>query len=132
MSVSDPIADMFTCIRNASMKKKEVLAVPASKIKENILEILYKEGYIKSYKKIEIDAKKTFQIFLKYSVNKDRVITNIERISKPGLRIYRNIDDIKKVRSGIGIALVSTSKGLMTDKEARKLRVGGEIIGYIW
>ncbi len=132
MSVTDPIADMFTSIRNANMKKKEFLEVPVSKIKENILQILYTEGYIKSYKKLEIDSKKVFQVYLKYSQSKERVITNIKRVSKPGLRIYRSIERIKKVRAGIGLALVSTSKGLMTDKEARNLKVGGEIIGYIW
>ncbi|MDR0675682.1 MAG: 30S ribosomal protein S8 [Elusimicrobiota bacterium] len=134
MSVTDPIADMFTCIRNANIKKKEFVEVPASKIKENILKIMEQEGYIKGYQEIKEGVKKSFKIALKYAQNpnRDRVISNIKRISKPGLRIYRGITDIPRVRAGIGIALISTSKGLMTDKEARKQNIGGEVIGYIW
>jgi len=134
MAVSDPISDLFTCIRNANLKRKDSLEVFSSNIKEKILTILEKEGFIRSFKKVVVDKKTKFQIFLKYADDKlkSRVITGITRISKPGLRIYKKISKINKVRAGIGIAIISTSKGLVTDKEARKLNIGGEIIGYIW
>ncbi len=134
MAVSDPISDLFTCIRNANMKKKDSLEVFASNFKENILNILMKEGYIKAFKKVVVNNKNKFQIFLKYTDDKfkTRVITGLKKISKPGLRVHKKVSKLEKVRSGIGIALVSTSQGLLTDREARKLNVGGEVIGYIW
>jgi len=132
MSVTDPIADMFTCIRNANMKHFEKLDVPASNLKEGILDILRKEGFIKNYKKIEVGPQGLLRIFLKYGENKERAITGLRRISTPGLRIYKGLDSIPKVRSGLGIAIISTPKGLLTDREARYKKVGGEVIGYIW
>lgn len=134
MAVSDPISDLFTCMRNANLKKKDSLEVFYSSVKENILRIMEEEGFIKSFKKVVVDNKNKIQIFLKFADNKlkSRVITDLVRVSKPGLRVYRKVSKIKKVKSGIGIAIISTSKGLLTDREARKLNLGGEIIGYIW
>lgn len=133
MSCTDPIADMFTCIRNANIKYFEKLDVPASNLKENILEILKKEGFIKNYKKIDSENKQgLLRIFLKYGPNKEKLINGIKRISTPGLRIYKGLENIPKVRSGMGIAIISTPHGLLTDREARYKKVGGEIIGYIW
>jgi len=134
MAITDPIADMFTCIRNANMKKKNKVIMYFSKMKQSILDILLQEGYIKEYKKIEKDNKLYLEIFLKYYNDKLKlgVINNIQKVSKPGLRIYKSIKNISKVKSGMGIVLLSTSKGVITDKDARKLNVGGEIIGYIW
>ncbi|MCP4482636.1 MAG: 30S ribosomal protein S8 [bacterium] len=129
--VTDPIADMFTCIRNANAKLHEKLDVPASIIKEKILDILKKEGFITSYKKIEVNKKSTLRIFLKYH-GKETVIKGIKRVSKPGLRIYKSVEDMPKVRSGMGVAIISTSQGLMTDWQAKKNNIGGEVLGYIW
>ncbi len=132
MSVTDPIANMFTSIRNANAKLFESLDVPASKFKEQILEIFKKEGFIKNYNKVEEKNKKVLRIALKYGENKEKVITGIKRVSTPGLRIYKDVARIPKIRSGLGVTILSTSKGLMTGREAKKQNIGGEIIGYIW
>ena len=133
MVVTDPIADMLTRIRNALVAKHETLDVPASNMKKAIADILVEEGFIKKYDMIETDnGHKTLHITLKYGANKQRVISGLKRISKPGLRVYANKDKVPKVLGGLGIAIISTSKGIVTDKEARKLGVGGEVLAYIW
>ncbi|MCC8098243.1 MAG: 30S ribosomal protein S8 [Eubacterium sp.] len=133
MSMSDPIADMLTRIRNANTAKRNTVDVPSSKIKASIADILTNEGYIKGYEIIEDGVKKTIKITLKYGADKnEKVISGIKRISKPGLRIYAPADKMPKVLNGLGIAIVSTNKGVITDKEARKLGVGGEVIAYVW
>ena len=130
--MTDPIADMLTRIRNAnSMRYKEV-EVPASKIKLEIARILKEEGFIADYKVKENSVQNTIVLNLKYGQNKERVITGLKRISKPGLRVYAKNDEVPKVLNGLGIAIVSTSKGIMTDKEARKQSLGGEVLAYIW
>ena len=132
MVVTDPIADMLTRIRNANqMKYKEVL-VPTSKLKVEIANILKDEGYINGYKIVSTDNGSMMNIELKYGAKKERVITGLKRISKPGLRVYAKSDEIPKVLNGLGIAIISTSKGIMTDKEARANSLGGEVIAYIW
>ena len=131
MSRTDLIADTFTMIRNAIMAKKENLDVPASKISSSILEILKKEGYIENFKPIEDKKQGILRIYLKYTAGKS-AIRNIKRVSKPGLRVYVKQDKIPSVLRGRGLAIVSTSKGIITDKEAKAQEVGGEIIGYIW
>ncbi len=133
MSMSDPIADMLTRIRNANTAKRNTVDVPSSKIKMAIADILTNEGYIKGYEVIEDGVKKTIKVTLKYGVDKnEKVISGIKRISKPGLRIYAPADKLPRVLNGLGIAIVSTNKGVITDKEARKLGVGGEVIAYVW
>ena len=133
MSMSDPIADMLTRIRNANTAKHDTVDVPSSKMKEAIAKILTDEGYIAGYEIIENGVKKTMKITLKYGVDKnEKVISGIKRISKPGLRVYANTDELPRVLGGIGTAIVSTNKGIITDKEARKLGVGGEVIAYVW
>ena len=133
MSMSDPIADMLTRIRNANTAKHDTVDVPSSKMKVAIADILTKEGYIKGYEIIEDGAKKTMRITLKYGKDKnEKVISGIKRISKPGLRVYANTDELPRVLGGMGTAIVSTNKGVITDKEARKLGVGGEVISYVW
>ena len=133
MSMSDPIADMLTRIRNANSQKHATVDVPASRIKTAIADILTKEGYVKGYEVLTDGVKKTMRISLKYGAGKDvKVITGIRRISKPGLRVYTPCEKIPKVLGGLGTAIVSTNKGLITDKEARKLGVGGEVIAFIW
>ncbi len=133
MSMSDPIADMLTRIRNANTAKRNTVDVPSSKIKVSIADILTNEGYIKGYEVIEDGVKKTIKITLKYGADKnEKVISGIKRISKPGLRIYAPADKMPKVLNGLGIAIVSTNKGVITDKEARKLGVGGEVLAYVW
>ena len=130
--MTDPIADMLTRIRNAnSMRYKEV-EIPSSKMKLEISRILKEEGFISDYKVKKNDVQDTITLFLKYGQNKERVITGLKRISKPGLRVYAKSEDIPKVLNGLGIAIGSTSKGIMTDKEARKQSVGGEVLAYIW
>ena len=126
------IADMLTRIRNALVAKHETVDVPASSIKKAIAEILVEEGYIKSYEIVEDGIVKTIRIKLKYGPNKQRVIVGIKRISRPGLRVYCRKDEIPKVLGGLGIAILSTSRGVMTDREARKLGVGGEVLAYVW
>ena len=132
MFITDPIADMLTRIRNALTAKHEDVLVPASTVKKAIAEILLDEGYIKSYDIREDGVAKYIHIDLKYGPNKQRVITGLKRISKPGLRIYARKDQLPKVLNGLGIAIISTSRGIMTDREARKQGVGGEVLAYIW
>ena len=132
MLITDPIADMLTRIRNALTAKHEDVLVPASTVKKAIAEILLDEGYIKSYDIREDGVAKYIHIALKYGPNKQRVITGLKRISKPGLRIYARKDQLPKVLNGLGIAIISTSRGIMTDREARKQGVGGEVLAYIW
>ena len=132
MLITDPIADMLTRIRNALTAKHEDVLVPASTVKKAIAEILLDEGYIKSYDIREDGVAKYIHIDLKYGPNKQRVITGHKRISKPGLRIYARKDQLPKVLNGLGIAIISTSRGIMTDREARKQGVGGEVLAYIW
>ena len=133
MSMSDPIADMLTRIRNANTAKHDTVDVPASKMKLAIAEILLKEGYITKYEVLEDGVFKTIHITLKYGADKnEKIITGLKRISKPGLRVYAKGDNVPKVLNGLGIAIISTSNGMMTDKEARKQHVGGEVIAYVW
>ena len=133
MSMSDPIADMLTRIRNANTAKHNTVDVPSSKMKEAIANILTNEGYIQGYEIIEDGVKKTMHITLKYGKDKnEKVISGIKRISKPGLRVYANRDELPRVLGVLGIAIVSTNKGIITDKEARKLGVGGEVIAFVW
>ena len=133
MTMSDPIADMLTRIRNANTAKHDTVDVPASKMKIAIANILVDEGYIAKYDLVDDGAFQTIHITLKYGKDKnEKVITGIKRISKPGLRVYANAEEMPKVLDGLGTAIVSTNKGVITDKEARKQNVGGEIIAYIW
>ena len=132
MNTTDPIADMLTRIRNANSSKHKTVDVPSSKIKVAIAEILFKEGYIKSFEEIENDTQGIIRITLKYDQKGGKVIDGIKRISKPGLRVYAGKDDLPKVLNGLGIAIISTSKGLKTDKEAREAGIGGEVLAYVW
>ena len=133
MTMSDPIADMLTRIRNANTAKHDTVDVPASKMKIAIANILVDEGYIEKYDLVDDGAFQTIHITLKYGKDKnEKIITGIKRISKPGLRVYANAEEMPKVLDGLGTAIVSTNKGVITDKEARKQNVGGEIIAYIW
>ena len=132
MNTTDPIADMLTRIRNASQAKFNTVDIPASNMKKNIAEILFKEGYIRAYEEIQNDNQVIIRISLKYTEKGKKVISGLKRISKPGLRIYASKDELPKVLNGLGIALISTSKGVMTDKKARELGVGGEVLAYIW
>ena len=132
MQISDTIGDMLTRIRNANSAKHDTVKVPASNMKKAIAQILVDEGYIKSFK-VEDDGKQgIMEIALKYGPNKSQVITGLRRVSKPGLRIYTDVENMPKVMKGIGIAILSTSKGVMTDKDARKANVGGEVLAFIW
>ena len=130
--IADPIADMLTSIRNANALRYDEVSMPSSKTKEGIAKILKKEGFVTDYKINEEDGKKALTITLKYSDAGDRVITGLKRISKPGLRVYAESDKLPSVLKGLGIAIVSTDKGLLTDREARKAGVGGEILCYVW
>ena len=132
MNITDPIADMLTRIRNASRSKHKTVDVPASNVKKSIADILFKEGYIKSYEEISDDTQGILRITLKYDEKGNKVIAGLKRISKPGLRVYAAKDELPKVLNGLGIALISTSKGIMTDKKARELGIGGEVLAYIW
>ena len=133
MTMSDPIADMLTRIRNANTAKHDTVDVPASKMKLAIANILVDEGYIAKYDLVEDGAFKTIHITLKYGADKnEKVISGLKRISKPGLRVYANTEDIPKVLGGLGTAIISTNKGVITDKEARKLGVGGEVLCFVW
>ena len=132
MNITDPIADMLTRIRNASRSKHKIVDVPASNIKKSIADILFKEGYIKAYEEISNDTQGIIRITLKYDEKGNTVISGLKSISKPGLRVYAAKDELPKVLNGLGIALISTSKGIMTDKQARELGVGGEVLAYIW
>jgi small subunit ribosomal protein S8 len=132
MTTTDPIADMLTRIRNANMKKIKSVDVPASNVKSSIAEILFSEGYISSYEIIQDNKQSVIRITLKYLEKGQKVIAGLKRISKPGLRIYAPKDKLPKVLNGLGIALISTSKGIVTDKTARELGIGGEVLAYIW
>lgn len=133
MAISDPIADMLTRIRNANTAKHDTVDIPASKMKLAIAEILLNEGYIKKYDIIEDGSFKTIKVTLKYGKDKnEKIITGLKRISKPGLRVYAGKDELPKVLGGLGIAIISTNKGILTDKEARKQHVGGEVLAFIW
>ena len=131
-TTNDPIADMLTRIRNANTAKHATVDVPASRVKKDITQILVDEGYVKGFQLIEDGKQGVIRITLKYGDNKSPVITGLRRVSKPGLRIYSSCADMPKVRKGLGIAIVSTSKGIVTDKKARELNVGGEVLAYIW
>ncbi len=132
MVMTDPIADMLTRIRNALIAKHEQVEMPSSKIKLEIARILKAEGYIKNFKIIQEGKKEYLRIFLKYDENKNPAIAGLERVSKPGRRVYVGVDDIPLVRRGLGIAIISTSRGVLTDQQARKMRVGGEVICKVW
>ena len=132
MNTTDPIADMLTRIRNANSAKHKTVDVPASKMKTAIAEILFREGYIKSFEVISNENQGTTRITLKYDEKGTRVIDGIKRISKPGLRVYAGKEELPKVLNGLGIAIISTSKGLKTDKEAREAGMGGEVLAYVW
>ena len=133
MTMSDPIADMLTRIRNANTAKHDTVDIPASKMKIAIADILVNEGYIAKYDIVEDGAFKTIRVTLKYGVDKnDKVITGLKRISKPGLRVYANCEELPKVLGGLGPAIISTNQGVITDKEARKAGVGGEVLAFVW
>ena len=130
--MTDPIADMLTRIRNANQMRYQEVSVPASNLKVSLAKILKEEGFIEDYKLVNEDVQGTIELTLKYGQNKERVITGLKRISKPGLRVYAKSSEIPKVLNGLGIAIISTSQGIMTDKEARKQNLGGEVLAYIW
>ncbi|MFC3419497.1 30S ribosomal protein S8 [Salinicoccus hispanicus] len=132
MTISDPIADMLTRIRNANIVRHEKLEIPASNIKKEIAEILKSEGFIKNVEYIEDDKQGVIRVFLKYGSKNERVITGLKRISKPGLRVYAQREELPKVLNGLGVALISTSEGVLTDREARKRNIGGEVLAYVW
>lgn len=132
MQITDPIADLLTRIRNANSAKHETVDVPASNMKKAIIEILREEGYIKSYQVIEDGKQGVIRVTLKYGPNHEKVISGLKRVSKPGLRIYAGAEEMPRVLKGLGIAVVSTSKGIMTDKQARADHVGGEVLAFIW
>lgn len=132
MQITDPIADMLTRIRNANSSKHESVTVPASNMKKAIAQILLEEGYIKGYQVTEDGKQGMIEITLKYGANKEKAISGLKRVSKPGLRIYAGADELPRVLKGLGIAIVSTSKGIMTDRAARKQNIGGEVLAFIW
>ena len=129
--MTDPIADMLTRIRNANQMRKETVVIPTSKVKSAILEVLKKEGFITDYA-VSTDVKSVTTITLKYTENNQRVIKGLKRISKPSLHVYAKSEDLPKVLNGLGVAIISTSQGIMTDKEARKLNIGGEVLAFVW
>ena len=132
MAMTDPIADFLTRIRNANMAKHESVEIPASKIKNNMAEILKNEGFVRDVEYIEDDKQGIIRVFLKYDKNNERVISGLRRISKPGLRSYVKADAVPKVLNGLGIAMISTSEGVVTDKTARAKNIGGEVLAYVW
>ena len=132
MVVTDTIADMLTRIRNANQMRYQEVSVPASNLKVSLAKILKEEGFIEDYKVVNDNVQGTIELTLKYGQNKERVITGLKRISKPGLRVYAKASEVPKVLNGLGIAIISTSNGMMTDKEARKQNLGGEVLCYIW
>jgi len=132
MVMTDPIADLLTRIRNANQMKHAIVEIPASKIKVEILNVLKSEGYITDFSVVNSGVQGTIKVTLKYLANSERALRGLKRISKPGLRVYAKTDEMPRVLSGLGIAIVSTSQGIMTDREARKLQVGGEVLAYIW
>ena len=132
MQMSDVIADMLTRIRNANNAKHQTVDIPASNMKKAIADILLNEGYIKSYQIVEDGKQGIIRITLKYAQGKQKVIHGLRRVSKPGLRIYTNCEDMPRVMNGLGVAIISTSKGIMTDKDARRQNVGGEVLAFVW
>ena len=132
MHITDPIADMLTRIRNAGAARHATVEVPASSMKKAIAQIMLDEGYIKAFEIVDNGTQGTIKITLKYNANKEKAISGLRRVSKPGLRVYAGADELPKVLRGLGIAIVSTSKGIMTDKKARELHVGGEVLAFIW
>ena len=132
MQMSDVIADMLTRIRNANDAKHETVDIPASNMKKSIAEILFNEGYIKSYQIVEDGKQGIIRVTLKYAPGKQKVIHGLRRVSKPGLRVYAGADEMPRVLKGLGIAIVSTSQGVMTDKKARQLHIGGEVLAFVW
>ena len=132
MPITDPVADMLTRIRNANSAKHETVDVPASNLKKAIAQILLDEGYIKSFQVVEDGTQGVIRIALKYLPGKEKVITGLRRVSKPGLRVYAGADELPRVLKGLGIAIISTSKGVMTDKKARANHVGGEVLAFVW
>ena len=132
MQITDPIADMLTRIRNANNAKHDTVDVPASNMKKSIAQILLDEGYIKNFQLIDDGTQGVIRIALKYNAGKEKVISGLKRVSKPGLRVYAGADELPKVLRGLGIAIISTSKGVMTDKKARELNVGGEVLAFVW
>ena len=132
MQITDVVADMLTRIRNANSAKHETVEIPASNLKKAIAQILLDEGFIKAFEVIEDGKQGTIKVTLKYGENKQRIIQGLRRVSKPGLRIYAASADLPKVKNGLGIAIISTSKGLMTDKAARKQNIGGEVLAFVW
>ncbi len=132
MTMTDPIADMLTRIRNANTVGHELVEIPASKMKKSIAEILLEEGYIGGYDVVDDNKQGIIKVQMKYGANKERVINGIKKISKPGLKVYAKANEVPRVLGGLGIAIISTSKGVISDKEARKLGVGGEVICYVW
>lgn len=132
MVMTDPIADMMTRIRNANMVRHEKLEIPASKLKREIADILKREGFIRDVEFVEDSKQGIIRVFLKYGQNNERVITGLKRISKPGLRVYAKSNEVPRVLNGLGIAIISTSQGVLTDKEARAKQAGGEVLAYVW
>lgn len=132
MQITDPIADMLTRIRNANSAKHPSVDIPASNMKKAIAEILLEEGFIKSYQTIEDNKQGIIRVVLKYGANKSRVLQGIRRVSKPGLRVYSSSEDMPQVMRGIGVAIISTSKGIITDKQARQQNIGGEVLAFVW
>ena len=132
MQITDPIADMLTRIRNANSAKHDTVDIPASNMKKAIAEILLQEGYVKNYQIIDDGTQGIIRVALKYNAGKEKVIQGLRRVSKPGLRIYKGADELPKVLKGLGIAIISTSKGVMTDKKAREAHVGGEVLAFVW
>jgi len=132
MHITDPIADMLTRIRNAGSARHESVTVPASSVKKAIAQILLDEGYIKAYELVNDGVQGSIKITLKYTANKEKAITGLRRVSKPGLRVYAGADELPRVLKGLGIAIISTSKGIMTDKKARAEHIGGEVLAFIW
>ena len=132
MAITDPIADLLTRIRNANTVNRDKVEVPASRVKKAIVEIIKQEGFIKDFEYIEDGKQGILRLYLKYGQNKEKVITGLKRISKPGLRVYAKKDEIPRVLGGLGVALISTSKGIMADKKARQQGLGGEVICYVW
>ncbi len=132
MQITDPIADLLTRIRNANSAKHEMVDIPASNMKKAITKILLDEGYIKGFQVIDDSKQGIIRVTLKYGENKSKVISGIKRVSRPGLRIYAGVDELPKVLKGLGIAIISTSKGIMTDKQARAEKIGGEVLAFVW
>ena len=132
MHITDPIADMLTRIRNAGAARHATVEVPASSMKKAIAQIMLDEGYIKAFEIVDNSTQGTIKITLKYNANKEKAISGLRRVSKPGLRVYAGADELPRVLKGLGVAIISTSKGIMTDKKARELHVGGEVLAFIW